>query len=1020
MSVAIDGAHVLIDDIHFAMIDHPKNKHLEAQVLKLETELNAPPGADTTAIVKLDLDIDQLAFNTKKGAYLSDSRVKGQVDTDISYNRIGLSSPDLVINDESFDVRANLHLDKRTPTTLTIEKQDARTETIKPILTRSIQKSISQYDINGPFYAKADVLFIPGKKDPRVEIDLRVDNKTVRAKGQTIKHAFVDATFVNRLHDDARQYREDRRNVRMMLHSVRGEFNGLQVESKDALITSTPSGGDRLIAKANITGKAASASQYLKHDNFYFRDGKFNLSTEINGSLNNLDDLIAGTNLNLAMEDLEVHYPAGNAVIPFRVLEMRKQGEKTIFEIEGFTENYQRPFRIRGEVDRVQSLLFPGQEGQMQAEANIRANSISWEGLIALFGKEGVFSGGKKAKEKEAKRSMKQTLSGIQKSFQPIVRVAIDTVFYGKEIQLLDFKTGIKFDDERTVVLEETSFNLEEANVTLDGEVKINELDFTKFDFDIELSQLDFDALMPKFDYFGIHLIRQIHDQPDNLSMHVKLSGELDDNAGLRPESINAEITYESFAEDKFSGRLTLNANPTTKKVDVVFGHSGHPRNFNHILETDAYRFDDGWYTISFQFDDNFETIAQMVEESLFNLTIDGADVFISDLGVTVPLTRIEVASIRNEAYYHLLLRSDSLDQQVAFDGVVNNIRHFAFKDTDEPYEVDLEISSPRIIWDHLKQLIAYQKQDSGETQSGKALKESVAKVLHDFNPNVKLKIDALEYSDQISFNDIFAHAYLDGDILKIDSANVAYGESRVQVNFNADMGHEEILPFHMQLHLANVDVGQTLEHFDYFNVDELREAKQLDGNIWFDLDLSAEMNLEEKGFNTDKTKGEINVELKDVVIEGLHTIDTITQGLKKGKRFEVLRFAPIRSRIKIKGQRLEVKQTEIQSNAIQAFVEGTLDRDSPENLWISVPYKNLKRPDLESNPEKTGYEGAGRKVYLEWITSRDEDDGKMKVHLRKKKFFRQRSKVKQFRAYKRINRRERKRLRRERRQIEK
>lgn len=1012
LSIDIDQANVSIDDIDFAMIAEDKNKHLEARIINLGTTIQA--AADTSAQVDLKLDVDQLGFNTTKGAYLSNSLVEGQLDVRKLDDHLSIACPALAINQDPFDVTAKLFSDGQTATTLTIEKPDAETSKIRPVLTTAIQKSISSYEVNGPFYAKAHVQFMPGNKNPRVEVDLDVKNKTVMAKGQKIKNAYVDATFVNRMYDDKRQHAEDKRNVRFMIHSVTGKFNDLDINSKNALITSTPKGGDRLIAKANITGSASAASQYLKHDNFYFEDGQFNLSTDINGSLNNIDELIAGTDLNLAMDNLEVHYPEGNTIFPFKILELNKEGEKTIFHFEGFTEKDQRPFHIRGEVDRVESILFPGASNQMQAKANIRASSVSWEGVIALFGKDGIMSSFKKADEKKAKRSMKQTLSGIQQSFQPEVRITIDTVLYGKDIQLLDFKSGVKFDDERTVVLEETSFNIEEANVTMDGEVKINELDFTRFDFDVELNRLDFDALMPKFDYFGVHLMKQIHDQPDNLTMKIHLSGELDDTAGLKPESINADIMYESFAEDKFTGQIRLKANPNTKKVDVVFGHSGHPRSFNHLLGAEKYRFDDGWYTVSFQFNDNFKSLAQMVEESTFNLTVDNAEVKMLDLDLTIPLTRIEVASIDNKAYYHLLLRSDTLQQEISLNGVVDNIRHFAFKDTDKPYKVDLEISSPHIIWDDVKDLMAYQQQDATQTQNGKALKESLAQVLKDFNPDVTLKVDKLEYSKQLNFNDIFAHAYLENNHLIIDKANVTYGESNIQANLSADMGVDDVLPFDLQLNLNNIDINETLEHFEYFNVDELREAKQIEGQIWLDVNLSAEINLEDQGFNTEKTNGEFILKLDNLVVEDLQTIDTIASKIGKEKRFEVLQFAPIQSRIKIKGERIEVYQTEIQSNAIHAFVEGTMDKTSSENLWVSIPINNIKKPDLEVVPDKTGYEGAGKKVYLQVISSNDEENGNMKVHLKKKKYYQERFKAKQFRGYKRINRRERRRLRQE------
>jgi hypothetical protein len=798
--------------------------------------------------------------------------------------------------------------------------------------------------------------------------------------------------------------------MRLLLHKVSGEVNDFRIDSENALITSTPEQGTRLIAKANVTGKAATASKFLDHDRFSFREGAFSLSTDINGSLDNLDDLVAGTDLNLEMKDMQVFYPAGNTTLPLSIMNMNKEGEKTVFEIEGLAVAGGSPIQIRGEIDHLASVLFPEHEEQLQTQAKIRASSISWRGLIALFGKDGIVTAARKDSTILAKRSMKQTLRGIQESFRPTVEVTIDTVLYGKDVQLLDFQTGLNFKEDRTLVLEETSFQIENSNVTLDGEVVINQLDFTKFDFDIELQHLDFDVLMPKFDYFGVHLIKQIHDQPDNLTMQIKLSGELDDDKGLRPESIDAYITYESFAEDKFTGSLALKANPSTKKVDVVFGHSGHPRNINHLLGSKDYIFDKGWFTVSFEFDDNFESIAQMVEESKIGLTIADAEVLITEIGVTIPLSRIEVASIDNNAYYHMLMKSDSLNQELSLDGIVKNIRHFAFKDTKTPFEVDLSISSPRVVWDHLKQIVAYG--DTGSQQNGKVIKESLAKVLKDFNPNVKLIVDKLEYSDRLSFNNIFAHAYMEDDILKIDSANVAYGDSHIEAHLDVDMSHESILPFHLNLGLTNIDIAHTLEHFDYFNREELSSAKKIDGNVWLDIDMSAEIDLENNGYDYSKTDADLRIEVKELVVADLQTISNITERIGRRKRFNELRFAPIESHIRVQGTSIKIGETEIQSNAVQAFVEGTIDKSSPENLWISVPVQNLRKPDLESIPDKTGYAATGRKVYLQWVTSESEEDDKTKFRLSKKKFFTERSQSKEFRAFKREMRKERRKMR--------
>lgn len=1002
IKIDLNNADVKLTALDFALIDQQKKKDLKAQIYELESKIKSDP--DTATIIGLHLGVNQLAFNTDKGAFLENSIVKGQVVSKFKNRSITFSSQDLSINEDTFDVQSFISLDKSSQTTLTIEKSEAVPSKIKPLLSQHIQKQITTYDVKGPMYAKAHLVFTPGVKKARVDLDMKVSNNTICAKGQVIKNANVSATFINGLYDDQEQYTENKKNARLLVHHLSGEIFDFQIDASNALITSSPERGSRLLAKANVSGKASTASEFLEHDRFSFKEGEFTMSTDIDASIDNLEDFIAGTDLHLEMKDMEVFYPSGNTSLPLNTLEMNKSGDKTVFDIEGFSVGGGSPIQIGGEVDHLASVLFPGSVESLQTKAKIRANSITWGGLIALFGKDGIVTAANPDSTIVAKRSMKQTLTGIQESFRPTVDVLIDTVHYGKEVQLLNFKTGLNFKEDRTLVLQKTSFDIDKSNVTLDGEVVINTLDFTKFDFDIELQHLDFDVLLPKFDYFGVHLMKQIHDQPDNLNMHVKLSGELDDDKGLKAESINAFITYESFAEDKFTGNLSLKANPNTKKIDVVFGHSGLPRNINYLLGSEDYIFDKGWFTISFEFDDNFESFAQMVEESKVGLTIADAEVLISDIGVTVPLSRIEVTSIDNNAYYYMLIKSDSLNQELKLDGIVKNIRHFAFNDMDSPYEVDLGISSPRIVWDNFKQILDYA--DNGKPKSSKIIKESLSKVLHDFNPNVKLKVDKLEYSDQLAFNNIYAHAYMDGNILKVDSANVAYGASQINAYVDIDMSSESTLPFNVNLGLTNIDIAHTLAYFDYFNRDELRSAKQIDGNVWLDLDMAAELDLE-KGYDFSKTDADLRVVVQNLIVADMETINKITNKIGRKKRFEVLRFAPIHSNIKVKGRRIEIDETEIQSNAAHAFVEGTIDKSSSENLWISVPLNNLKKPDLDIIPGKTGYDATGPKLFFQWVTSESADDGKTKVRLSKKQFFQERSKVSEIWKYKETSRRQ-------------
>jgi len=60
IDIELQGVDVKLNEINFVLVDQSKNRHLEAKVTELITEINLAP--DTSAIIDLEIDLKQLAF----------------------------------------------------------------------------------------------------------------------------------------------------------------------------------------------------------------------------------------------------------------------------------------------------------------------------------------------------------------------------------------------------------------------------------------------------------------------------------------------------------------------------------------------------------------------------------------------------------------------------------------------------------------------------------------------------------------------------------------------------------------------------------------------------------------------------------------------------------------------------------------------------------------------------------------------------------------------------------------------
>jgi hypothetical protein len=162
-------------------------------------------------------------------------------------------------------------------------------------------------------------------------------------------------------------------------------------------------------------------------------------------------------------------------------------------------------------------------------------------------------------------------------------------------------------------------------------------------------------------------------------------------------------------------------------------------------------------------------------------------------------------------------------------------------------------------------------------------------------------------------------------------------------------------------------------------------------GNLRGQLDETRQQIL------LDSTTGRLSVRLTDLELADWPQLQVMGRKLKMAKRLDTLRFAPLLGEVTIDSGRVSIPRTEIQSTALQLFVEGSFDTLTGPDLLIAVPLKNIGRGVLSQSPAPTGYARAGWKVYL---VVQPGADGKTetKFRLGRRRYFRERGLLEVFR----------------------
>jgi len=197
-------------------------------------------------------------------------------------------------------------------------------------------------------------------------------------------------------------------------------------------------------------------------------------------------------------------------------------------------------------------------------------------------------------------RFFKATLLGVQHNFQPRLTIAIDTLKYLDKIQLLDFHTGVHFEDEYTLVLEKTHFLFDGSHIDLSAKLDIRNEQQTPVEFDLHASKINLQQLLPKFNYFNVELLSEIEEHPEDVTLLVKHATIIDDHKGPIPNTGTGHISIISNKNKKGKMEATYASNYREgMPLDSLQSNTqvyieGEPSNFNDFFKTEDFFFTKG------------------------------------------------------------------------------------------------------------------------------------------------------------------------------------------------------------------------------------------------------------------------------------------------------------------------------------------------------------------------------------------------------------------------------------------
>lgn len=456
------------------------------------------------------------------------------------------------------------------------------------------------------------------------------------------------------------------------------------------------------------------------------------------------------------------------------------------------------------------------------------------------------------------------------------------------------------------------------------------------------------------------------------------------------PSVFNARLTapdvHGLFETIPFRFSLVLNnfRNPRAVINGVVRADA---RSLGPILDPDRYRFNSGKINLDFHFNGNlkkfYESKKDQFDGRLFG-RVSLQNVSVDYLPRRVRLQQIKGDFAFNEKalVFSNLSFSDGQNMLFLQGRVIDLIPYLFGSPKSLRALVNVNIPTWKLNW--LETLLAPRASVSQSKRKKMRLVDLLDNAIDKMEIVAKLQSKELRYKHFIG-NSVRGEFTVKNNSLRIENFSLsAFGATTIKVSGEMDNSGAGQLP-HLRVRgkVANADVHKLFYAFDNFGQKTIT-YQNLKGK------LSTEFSFESRLSNNVRIvpgsmKGTLHFDLSNGYLINFEPLLKIKKLIFKKRNFERVAFSPIRSDFQLKGQEIEIRPMEIESNVITLFIDGIYSFAQKTDISIQIPLSNLKKRDSTyvlnpNDPEKRH----GSKIYLRAVDENGEVN--IKLAFRKKK----------------------------------
>jgi len=211
-------------------------------------------------------------------------------------------------------------------------------------------------------------------------------------------------------------------------------------------------------------GSMESLNELFNNDAFMLRSGSFNLTADYEGALEDPENIVTGSVVDLRIQDVKIHHADQNLVIPIdnALISLKKRDAEIIALKIPFSEG--NSLSITRKVENFTSLLQEEKDYKVQSSVLITSdelNSRDFKKLTEMVPE----SDNEKQKNPDA---IHRGIATVYSKFQPTLEIKIDKIS-DSDYLVRDLSAAVYYQDSTTLVVEKTGFKLDDGRLDLDA-----------------------------------------------------------------------------------------------------------------------------------------------------------------------------------------------------------------------------------------------------------------------------------------------------------------------------------------------------------------------------------------------------------------------------------------------------------------------------------------------------------------------------------------------------------------------